>query len=50
MTMVVEKQADRWVIVAAQNTNSIPGAAPESEGITSPMPMPNQLAPAASGK
>lgn len=45
MTMVVEKRADRWLIAAAQNDNSIPGLPPECEGMTSPMPMPNQVGP-----
>jgi uncharacterized protein (TIGR02246 family) len=45
MTMVVEKRAGRWLIVVSQNDTSFPGKTPEAEGITSPMPMPNQLGP-----
>lgn len=45
MTMVAEKRAGRWLIVASQNDNSTPGLPPEFEGMTSPMPMPNQAAP-----
>jgi len=45
MTMVAEKQSGRWLVVASQNDDSFPGRAPESEGITSPMPMPDQVGP-----
>ena len=43
MTMVAEKRAGTWLIVAAQNDNSFPGLPPEFEGITSPMPIPDQV-------
>jgi len=45
MTMVAEKRAGSWLIVAAQNDNSLPGLPPEFEGITSPMPIPDQVGP-----
>jgi uncharacterized protein (TIGR02246 family) len=40
MTMVAEKQADDWKVVAVQNTNSFPGGKPQA-GVVSPMPLPN---------
>jgi uncharacterized protein (TIGR02246 family) len=43
MTRVAERRVDRWLVVASQNDNSFPGKAPEGEGITSPMPIPNQV-------
>jgi uncharacterized protein (TIGR02246 family) len=42
MTMVAEKRSGKWLVVASQNDNSFPGRAPEADGITSPMPMPDQ--------
>jgi uncharacterized protein (TIGR02246 family) len=45
MTMVAEKRAGGWLIVASQNDDSDPGLPPEFEGITSPMPIPNQTGP-----
>jgi uncharacterized protein (TIGR02246 family) len=45
MTMVAEKRAGSWLVVASQNDDSFPGVAPEFEGITSPMPMPDQVGP-----
>ena len=45
MTMVAEKRAGTWLVVASQNDDSYPGVAPEFEGITSPMPMPDQVGP-----
>ena len=39
-TMIVEKKADNWQIVAAQNTNAGPGTAPENEGLVFPIAMP----------
>jgi len=45
MTMVAEKQSGSWLVVASQNDNSFPGLPPEFEGITSPMPMPDQVGP-----
>jgi uncharacterized protein (TIGR02246 family) len=44
-TMVAEKRAGSWLVVASQNDDSFPGVAPEFEGITSPMPIPNQVGP-----
>ena len=40
----VFREGDRWEVVVAQNTNLIPGAAPEEEGIGSPIPMPDATA------
>jgi uncharacterized protein (TIGR02246 family) len=45
MTMVAEKRAGSWLVVASQNDDSYPGVPPEFEGITSPMPMPDQVGP-----
>jgi uncharacterized protein (TIGR02246 family) len=45
MTMVAEKRAGTWLVVASQNDDSFPGLPPEFEGITSPMPMPDQVGP-----
>src|SRR5580658_1220035 len=36
MTMVAEKRAGSWLVVASQNDESFPGVAPEFDGITSP--------------
>jgi uncharacterized protein (TIGR02246 family) len=38
MTMVAERRAEGWKVVAVQNTNSIPGSGPAA-GIVSPMPI-----------
>lgn len=43
MTMIAEKRAGSWLLVASQNDNSSPGLTPELEGITLPMPVPNQV-------
>jgi uncharacterized protein (TIGR02246 family) len=43
MTMVAEKRHGRWLVVASQNDNSFPGAPPEFAGMTSPMPIPDQV-------
>jgi uncharacterized protein (TIGR02246 family) len=43
MTMVAEKRQDKWLVVVSQNDNSFPGIPPEFEGITSPMPIPDQV-------
>jgi uncharacterized protein (TIGR02246 family) len=40
-TMVVEKRGAEWLVVAAQNTNWIPGPNPELNGITPPIVFPN---------
>jgi uncharacterized protein (TIGR02246 family) len=45
MTMVAERRSGNWLVVAAQNDESFPGLPPEFEGITSPMPIPNQIGP-----
>jgi uncharacterized protein (TIGR02246 family) len=45
MTMVAAKRTGRWLVVAAQNDNSLPGLPTEFEGITSPMPIPDQVGP-----
>ncbi len=49
MTMVAEKRGGGWRVVASQNDDSFPGVAPEFEGITTPMPMPDQVGPQPSG-
>lgn len=36
-TMIVEKRAEGWLIVGAQNTNAGPGTAPENEGLVFPI-------------
>jgi len=45
MTMIAQKRSGRWLVVASQNDSSFPGLPPEFEGMTSPMPMPNQVGP-----
>ncbi len=45
MTMVAEKRRGTWLVVASQNDNSFPGLPPEFEGITSRMPIPDQVGP-----
>jgi uncharacterized protein (TIGR02246 family) len=45
MTMIAAKRTGSWLIVAAQNDNSYPGLPPEFDGITSPMPIPDQVGP-----
>jgi uncharacterized protein (TIGR02246 family) len=45
MTMVTAKRNSTWLVVAAQNDNSLPGMPPELEGIGSPMPIPDQVGP-----
>jgi uncharacterized protein (TIGR02246 family) len=45
MTMVAEKRTGRWLVVTAQNDNSLAGLPPEFKGITSPMPIPDQVGP-----
>ena len=39
MTMVAQKQKDRWLVVVAQNTNAGPGA-PEADDINLPIRLP----------
>jgi uncharacterized protein (TIGR02246 family) len=50
MSMVAEKRAGRWLVVASQNDNSFPGLPPEFEGITPAMAIPDQLGPQPSDK
>jgi len=47
MTMLAEKRAGTWLILVAQNDNSLPGAPPEAQGIENPIPIPgpNQESP-----
>lgn len=40
MTMIAEKRAGAWLVVAAQNTNAMLGVPPELEGITTPIAIP----------
>jgi uncharacterized protein (TIGR02246 family) len=42
-TMVAEKRTGSWLIVASHNDGSFPGLPPEFDGITSPMPIPDQV-------
>jgi len=39
-TMVVEKRGGEWLVVEAQNTNSMPGPNPEMNGIKPPIVLP----------
>jgi hypothetical protein len=48
MTMVAAKRSGSWHVVASQNDNSVPGLPPEFEGISPPMPIPDQVDPQAS--
>ena len=45
MTMVAEKRTGGWLVVAAQNDDSFPGLPPEFAGMTTPMPIPDQVGP-----
>jgi len=38
--MLVEKRSGKWMVVVAQNTNSMPGHAPEEAGIRPPIDLP----------
>ena len=40
MTMIAEKRQGTWLVVVAQNTNGIPTAPPEAQGITMPIVVP----------
>jgi uncharacterized protein (TIGR02246 family) len=40
MTMVAEKRDGKWLVIAAQNTNSGAVASPEAKGIVSPIEVP----------
>jgi uncharacterized protein (TIGR02246 family) len=41
MLMVAEKRDGHWLVVAAQNTNHLPGTPPEMQGINSPIAFPD---------
>jgi hypothetical protein len=41
MLMVAEKRDGHWLVVAAQNTNHLPGTPPEMQGINSPIVFPD---------
>jgi hypothetical protein len=43
MTLVAEKRNGNWLVVDSHNDGSFPGLPPEFEGITSPMPMLDQV-------
>jgi uncharacterized protein (TIGR02246 family) len=43
MTMIAEKRGGAWLVAASQNDNSTPGSAPEFNGLTSPIPLPDQV-------
>jgi uncharacterized protein (TIGR02246 family) len=45
MTMVAQKRGGGWLVAASQNDNSLPGLPPEFAGMTSPLPMPDQVGP-----
>jgi uncharacterized protein (TIGR02246 family) len=45
MTMVAQKRTGSWLVVTSDNDGSFPGLPPEFEGITSPMPIPDQVGP-----
>jgi uncharacterized protein (TIGR02246 family) len=40
LMMLVEKRSGKWMVVVAQNTNSMPGSAPEEAGIRPPIDLP----------
>lgn len=42
MSMLVQRRAGHWLVLASQNTNKIAGTPPESEGITTPIVLPEQ--------
>lgn len=44
MTFIAEKRNGKWLVVAAQNTNNLPGRAPEEEGIRPAMEFPEEKA------
>ncbi len=41
MLMVAEKRQGHWLVIAAQNTNHMPGTSPEMQGINSPITFPD---------
>jgi uncharacterized protein (TIGR02246 family) len=43
MTMVAEKHGGSWLVGASQNDNSLSGLAPEFSGLSSPLPLPDQV-------
>jgi uncharacterized protein (TIGR02246 family) len=45
MTMVAEKRSGTWLVVVAQNTNSLLGTPPELEGIKTLIPVPGPAHP-----
>ena len=42
MSMLAQRRAGHWLVIASQNTNKIPGTPPESAGITAPIALPEQ--------
>jgi uncharacterized protein (TIGR02246 family) len=42
-TMVAEKRNGNWLIAASQNDGSFPGLPPEFDGMTTPLPLPDQV-------
>lgn len=40
MSMLAERQGDRWLVIASQNTNGGPGNAPENAGLAFPLRLP----------
>jgi uncharacterized protein (TIGR02246 family) len=43
MTMLAERRDGKWLVIAAQNTNSAPSVSPEAEGIVMPIEVPLSL-------
>jgi uncharacterized protein (TIGR02246 family) len=43
MTMIAERRGSAWLVAGSQNGNSLPGSAPEFSGLSSPMPLPDQV-------
>lgn len=42
MSMLAQRRAGHWLVIASQNTNKIPGSPPESAGIIPPIVLPEQ--------
>lgn len=44
MSMLAQRRQGRWLVIASQNTNRMPGTPPEIEGIVPPIALPEQWA------
>jgi uncharacterized protein (TIGR02246 family) len=42
MSMLAQHRGRKWLVIASQNTNKIPGSPPEAEGIALPMVLPDK--------